>query len=565
MTKFKDYKYERPDMEKVESEFRGLITNFEEANSLEEQNSIMEDINTLRSHVDSMAQLVSIRNSINTKDEFYEKEKDFMDENMPVYEGIVSDYYRALVNSKFKEGLEEKWGKQLFRIAENSLKAFKPEILEDLKEENKLVSEYDSLMASAKIMFEGEERNLSQLGPFIQSKDRNMRKRAYEASSSFYIENESKIDNIYDKLVKVRHKIAQKLGFKNYVELGYIRMMRLDYNAEMVANYRRQVLEFIVPVSEELKRRQTKRLGLTELKYYDEPLEFLSGNATPKGDSNWIIENGKQMYKELSPETHEYFNYMIEHELMDLLSKKGKMGGGYCEFIPKFKSPFIFANFNGTSGDIDILTHEAGHAFQAYESRDLGVVEYGFPTSESAEIHSMSMEFITWPWMKLFFKEDEAKYKFTHLASALTFIPYGVTVDEFQHFVYENPEATPEERKKAWREIEKKYLPSRDYEDNEFLNRGGYWFRQSHIFQTPFYYIDYTLAQVCALQFWVKTMENREKAWEDYLKICKVGGSKSFLEIVELGNLNNPFKDGCIQSVVEPAKAWLNSVDDSNM
>lgn len=565
MLKFKDYKYERPDMEKVEKQFKSLMENFEKAQCLEEQDSIIEEINSLRSEVETMAELVSIRNSINTVDEFYEKEKEFMDENMPIYEGIISAYYKILVGSKFRKELEKKWGKQLFTLAEMQLKAFKPEIIEDLQEENKLVTEYDKLKASAKIMFEGEERNLSELEPFIESKHRDIRKRAYEASTNFYEENEDKFDEIYDKLVKVRHRIAKKLGYKNFVELGYIRMMRSDYNSEMVANYRKQVLKYIVPVAEELKKRQSSRLGLKDLKYYDEPIKFLTGNAVPMGNPEWILNNGKQMYKELSPETHEFFTFMVEHELMDLVSKKGKAGGGYCTYIGKYKSPFIFSNFNGTSGDIDVLTHEAGHAFQVYSSRNYESPEYAFPTSEAAEIHSMSMEFFTWPWMKLFFKEDELKYKFTHLGNALTFIPYGVTVDEFQHFVYENPEATPKERKTAWREIEKKYLPSRDYEDNDFLDRGGYWFKQGHIFQVPFYYIDYTLAQVCALQFWVKANENREKAWEDYLRLCKVGGSKSFLELVSLADLKNPFEDGCIESVIKPAKQWLDGVNDKNM
>ena len=565
MLKFKDYKYERPDMDKAERLFSDLIEKFQAAESLIEQDKIMKEINHLRSEVDSMAQLVGIRNSIDTVDEFYEKEQEFIDESMPIYEGIISNYYKVLVNSKFKNQLEEKWGKQLFTLAQMQLKTFKPEIIGDLQEENKLATEYGKLKASAKIMFEGEERNLAELDPFIQSKDREMRKKAYEASTNFYVENEKRFDEIYDKLVKVRDRIAKKLGYNNYVELGYIRMMRSDYDSTMVSNYRNQVLEYIVPVAEELKKRQAKRLGLESLKYYDEPLKFLSGNAVPKGDSDWILNNGRQMYKELSPETNEFFNFMVEGELMDLVSKKGKAGGGYCTFIGKYKAPFIFSNFNGTSGDVDVLTHEAGHAFQVYSSRDLEVPEYEFPTYEAAEIHSMSMEFITWPWMKLFFKEDELKYKFTHLASALTFIPYGVTVDEFQHFVYENPTATPEERKKAWREIEAKYLPSKDYEDSEFLNNGGYWFRQGHIFESPFYYIDYTLAQVCALQFWVKFNENKELAWEDYLRLCKVGGSKSFLELTKYASLNNPFKDGCIESVITPVKQWLDAVDDSNM
>ena len=563
--KFKDYKYERPNMEQVEKQLRELIEKFKSSNTAADQIETMEEITSLRRHTETMNLLVSVRNSINTVDPFYEEEKQFMDNNMPSYSNVVSEFYSALVNSKFRKELEAEYGKQLFRLADYQMKAIKPEIIDDLKEENRLVTEYDKLKASAKIMFEGEQRNLSQLEPFMQSQDREMRKKAFKAWTSFFKENEKKFDDIYDKLVKVRHRMATKLGYKSYVELGYIRMMRLDYNKDMVANYRDQVQKYIVPVSEELRKRQGKRLGLDKLKYYDETLQFLTGNANPKGDSEWIINNGKRMYSELSKETEEYFNYMVENELLDLLSKKGKAGGGYCEFIPEYRSPFIFANFNGTSGDIDILTHEAGHAFQAFRSRNAKSLEYAFPTNESAEIHSMSMEFLTWPWMKLFFEEDEAKYKFTHLSSALTFIPYGVTVDEFQHFVYENPEATPDERKSAWRRIEKKYMPGKDYEDNDFLEKGTYWFKQSHIFQIPFYYIDYTLAQVCALQFWVKSLENREEAWKDYLDLCNVGGSKSFLELIEIAKLQNPFENGCIESVVGPAKKYLDSVDDTKL
>ena len=559
MITFSEYEYIRPNIDEVKDKFNELISRFKKADSFEEQDSILEEIKLIRNEVESMMELVYIRNSINTVDEFYEKEKEFMDEVSPIYQGLISDYYKVLINSKFRSKLEEKWGKQLFKLAEMQIKTFSPEIIEDLQVENKLVTEYDKLKASAKIMFEGKERNLSELEPFMQSQDRSMRKKTYEAYSNFFKENEEKFDDIYDKLVKVRHKIAKKLGYKNFVEVGYMRMQRSDYNAEMVSTYREQVLKYIVPVAEKLKKRQAERLGLKELKYYDEPIKFLTGNAVPKGDYKHILNNAKTMYKELSEETNEFFNFMLDHELMDLLSKKGKAGGGYCTYISKYKSPFIFSNFNGTSGDIDVLTHEAGHAFQTYLSRSLEIPEYAFPTSEAAEIHSMSMEFLTWPWMNLFFEEQEQKYKFAHLSEAITFIPYGVTVDEFQHFVYENPEATPEERKLAWREIEKKYLPGKDYEDNDFYNRGGFWFKQGHIFQVPFYYIDYTLAQVCAFQFWIKSHENRENAWKDYLELCKEGGSKPFLELLKVANLKNPFEEGCMKKVVEPLEEWLDN------
>ncbi|MFF3923016.1 M3 family oligoendopeptidase [Paenibacillus lactis] len=563
--KFSEYHYERPDVKAFEQKFKELLDAFTSAGSYEEQDQAMKGINKLRSEFDTLQQIASVRHSIDTNDEFYKAEQDFFDENGPVVQEYITDYYRALVGSKFRSELEEKWGRQLFQLAELSLKTFSPEVIEDLQQENKLTTEYAKLIASAKIQFEGEERTLSQLIPFQQSTDRDMRKRAMEASSGFMAENEETFDRIYDDLVKVRTKIAKKLGFKNYVELGYARMARTDYNAEMVANFRNQVLEHIVPVASKLKERQKNRIGVDQLLYYDENFAFKSGNATPKGDPEWIVAHGAKMYAELSPETKEFFTFMQENGLMDLVAKKGKQSGGYCTYISEYGAPFIFSNFNGTSGDIDVLTHEAGHAFQVYESRSFAVPEYSFPTYEACEIHSMSMEFFTWPWMDLFFKEEVDKYRFEHLASALIFIPYGVTVDEFQHFVYENPDATPAERKQAWREIERKYLPHRNYADNAYLEQGGFWHKQGHIFNTPFYYIDYTLAQICAFQFWKKMHENREEAWKDYLHLCRQGGSKSFTELVKVAGLISPFEDGCVTSVIGSIEAWLDSVDDTTL
>jgi M3 family oligoendopeptidase len=552
-------------MELLKNEFQRLLHDFDQASEPTVQEWIIAEINARRNQFDTMQNLVYIRHTIDTTDEYYTRENDFMDEAKPVYQGLVNQYYQSLANSKYREFLETKYGPQLFRIVELILRTFSPEIVEDLQFENKLTSQYTKLTASAKIMFRGEIRNLSQMVPFMQSPEREARKEAHEAYYGFFQQNEAEFDAIYDQLVKVRHQIAKKLGFNNFVELGYARLSRSDYNSAMAAGYRRQVLESLVPLASDLKKRQAKRLQYGALKYYDEPLLFLTGNATPKGGPAWIIENGQRMYRELSPETHEFFTFMKDSQLLDLVAKQGKAGGGYCTYMPDFKSPFIFSNFNGTSHDVDVLTHEAGHAFQAYLSRDFGIPEYYSPTMEACEIHSMSMEFLAWPWMNLFFEGATLKYKFAHLSSALVFIPYGVTVDEFQHWVYEHPEATPAERKAIWREIEQKYLPHRDYEDNDLLNRGGYWFRQLHIFEFPFYYIDYTLAQVCAFQFWIRSQQDPRETWQDYLRLCKLGGSKSFLELVGEAGLKNPFEAGCIQSILEPIKQWLEGVDDSQL
>lgn len=563
--RFEDYTYTRPDLNEVTAKFEAKLEQFKHAASVDDQDHAMKEINELRNDVSTMFNLCYIRHSIDTEDQFYKEEQDFLDEFAPHVEGLVTKYYQALLASPFRDQLEAKWGRQLFALAEAQLKQFSPEIVPLMQKENKLSTEYTKLVASAKIMFEGEERTLAQLDPFTESKDRETRKSASEAKFAFFSEHGEQFDSLYDELVKVRTEIAHKLGYKNFVELAYFRMFRTDYDSNMVASFREQVRKFIVPVATRLKERQKLRIGVEQFKYYDEPFDFISGNAAPKGSPEWIVENGQKMYDELSNETGEFFRYMYDNNLMDLVAKKGKAGGGYCTYIENYKSPYIFSNFNGTSGDIDVLTHEAGHAFQVYSSRHFEIPEYNWPTYEACEIHSMSMEFFTWPWMDLFFKEDTDKYKFSHLSSGLLFMPYGVSVDEFQHWVYENPEASPAERKQQWREIEKKYLPHKDYDGNSYLEEGGFWQRQGHIYNSPFYYIDYTLAQICAFQFWKRSRENQQDAWNDYLKLCELGGSMSFTELVKQANLLSPFEEGCVESVIGEIENWLDSVDDSKL
>ncbi len=564
MTKvtFNNYQYTRPDVEQMRKKMQTLLNEFSKADSKDKQNQLIAAINEHRSEFDSMWNLAHIRHTIDTNDEAYEKENDFFNDNLPKFQLIINEYYKCLVNSDYKDELKGYWGQQLFRIAEMTSKTVSDEIVDDLALENKLGSDYGKLCASAKIDFEGKEYNLAGLQPFMQSNDRAVREKAYKAFWNFFAENMEQFDEIYDKQVKVRHAMATKLGYKNFVEMGYDRMLRSDYRREQVAQFRDAVLKYIVPFATELRKRQVKRIGVDRLKAYDVGYHFKTGNPTPKGSPEWIVQKGKKMYNELSPETGNFFSFMLDRDLLDLVNKKGKAGGGYCTYISKEKSPFIFSNFNGTSHDIDVLTHEAGHAFQVFESRNYELPEYNWPTYEACEIHSMSMEFFTWPWMDEFFENDTTKYKYSHLASAILFIPYGVCVDEFQHWVYDNPEASAEERRAAWSDLEKKYLPHLDYDGIPYLENGGMWQKQGHIFQMPFYYIDYTLAQICAVQFWAKAQENKEASFEDYLRLCRAGGTRSFLELVDFANLESPFKHETIKNAVESIKTYLDNIDD---
>ena len=562
MTTFQDYKYARPDLTDAKEQFTQLYTDFDQAQSVEEQIQVIDKINALRNKIDSMFNLAYVRASINTKDAFYEKERDFFDDNNGEIVYFESLYYNALNRSQFKDELKAVYGEQLFDLAELYVKQFDESIKDLLNKENKISSEYSKLVASAEIEYKGETYTFAQMGKFLESSDREERKSATLAVQNYRAGLMDQYDDIYDRLVKVRHEIAVKLGFDNFIELGYVRMRRVDYTPDMVQNYREQIKTHVVPLAQKLYQAQAERIGVDRLKVYDEPILFTDGNESPKDDAQTILENGRKMYRELSSETDEFYQFMMERELFDVEAKKGKQAGGYCTFIDDYKSPFIFSNFNGTDHDITVLTHEAGHAFQVYRSRELSVPDYLWPTHESCEIHSMSMEFFTYKWMNLFFNNAD-KFKYKHIGDAIQFLPYGVAVDEFQHIVYGNPEMTPKERREAWQSLEAKYLPHKDYDGIAPLIDGALWHRQGHIFESPFYYIDYTLAQVCAFQFFKRSSEDFEGAWKDYLHICDIGGSLPFNKIVEAAHLKSPFKDGTLKDVMTFLEDYLEQIDTS--
>ena len=555
--KFSEMTYKRPDFETVKTEIRAKLDAFKNAKNAEEQIRCLDEINAIRSNIDTQSVLVEIRHSINNNDEFYNKENDYWDEYGPLYANETTNLAKAILASPFLDELKKKYPTQLFTLLENSVKSFDECIIEDLQEENKLSSKYYRIRAIAQIEFDGKKYTIPGLQVFLENPDRATRKRASIALAGFYASHEQEIDEIYDGLVKVRDKIAKKLGFKNFVELGYVRMNRSDYNADDVACYRRQILETVTPMATEIVENQRKRLGYDKIYSYDLNYKFASGTPRPQGSPEWIVENGRKMYSELSPETKEFFTMMVDNDLMDLVTKDGKQGGGYTTYITDYKSPFIFSNFNGTAGDLEVLTHEAGHAFQVYSSRDITIPECLWPTYESCEIHSMSMEFFTYPWMKNFFGKDTDKYLYDHLTGTVTFLPYGVLVDHFQHEVYEHPEMSPAERKATWHKLEGMYMPWKHYDGADLFERGGWWFQQGHIFDTPFYYIDYTLAQICAHQFFGKINKDFNAAWKDYLHLCKLGGTQSFLGLVKEANLKSPFEEGTVAAAMEVVKAKI--------
>lgn len=548
--KFGDMFYERLPFDEVEREFKEIIRGAENAGSGAELFEVHKKYYAWNSRISTRMTIAHIRHDIDTTDEFYNSEKEYYDEMQPRLANLVVEYKKVLYDSPFRKYMEGKIGEVAFRNMELEMKSFDEKLVPLMQVENSLTTKYDKLIAGAKIEWEGETLNLSLLKPYLISGDRNVRKRAYEKYSEFFVSVADELDEIYDKLVKNRTKQARMMGYEDYTQLAYYRMNRNCYDKDMVENFRRQVKTYLVPFAEKLHERRRERLGLDRLTFIDEGVYFKNGNPKPVGTPEEILAAGQKMYEEMSAETKEFFDFMVENELFDVLGRKNKKAGGYMTSLPEYASPFIFANFNGTSDDVDVITHECGHAFQGYISGKDPIQEHWDITMETAEIHSMSMEFFAEKWTELFFGDRAQDYKRMHLEYAASFIPYGCMVDEFQHIVYAAPDMTPKERREQWLELEKVYRPHMDYAGDPFFGKGGFWQKQLHIYDYPFYYIDYCLAQTCAFQYKVMMDADYEAAWKSYLLLCRLSAADFFTNMIKEVGLESPFEDGCIENII---------------
>ena len=560
---FSEFPYARPDKDAVIADIKGFIEALQNADSFEKAEQVFLDYEKASAHVDTMFTVANIRHDIDTADEFYDAEVAYANEVGPEISEYTQNWMAALLSSPFRPDFEKKYGTLLFKNAEIQLKTFSPEIIPEMQRENALTTEYQKLIASAKIPFEDGVYTVSQLTPFKLDPDDGRRLAAWKAEAGFYKENQARLDEIYDELVHLRDAMGRKLGYDGYTQLGYYRMTRNCYTKADIERFRAAVVKFLVPVASEIYRKQAERLGKEfPMNFADNALEFRSGNPKPAGTPEDILAHGRTFYHELSPETAQFIDDMYAHEMLDVLSRPGKSGGGYCTSVEDMHLPFIFANFNGTSHDVEVVTHEAGHAFEAYTARDIVPASYRWPTMEACEVHSMSMEFFAWPWAEGFFGKDARKFRYTHLSSALTFIPYGTMVDHFQHIVYEKPDMTPAERHAVWKELLGVYMPwIRLDGEIPFYGEGQGWQRQHHIYTLPFYYIDYCLAQTMSLQFWAMIQDDPKAAFEIYMRYTRPAGSLTFLELIEKAGLESPFGDAALSDVCEKARVWLENYD----
>ena len=556
--KFKDIQYTRPDCEAFQKLAEDNAEKIKNAVSYSEAKKVFLEFDKAESEFFDMGNIAYIRHTIDTSDEFYDKENEFFNEKTPELMPSLLAFSNAVYDSRFKPDFVAEFGEQMFAEIELRRKSFSEKNIPLLQKEARLCNEYEKIIASADILFDGKHLNLYGIMSYFENPDRNVRHDAYKAYSKFYESNEENFERIWDELIKVRTEMGKNLGFENYIPLGYMNQGRTDYDEKDVAAFREQVREELVPFCAKLYEAQAKRIGVDKVKAYDEAYLFNDGNAVPVGDDDFLIERAREMYHDMSKETGEFVDFMLGHDLLDVKNKPKKASTGYMTGLNSIKAPFVFSCFNHTTGDVQVLTHEFGHAFAGYMAmRNQPVSTYYSESTDIAEIHSMSMEQFAYPYAEKFFGDKADKFRFSHLQEALTFVPFGVAVDEYQHIVYANPELTPKQRTAEWKKLEEKYMPWREYDDIDFFAKGGWWYHKIHIFLYPFYYINYTLTTMGAMEFKKKMHEDKESAWKDYLNLCKVGGSLGYKETLKYANLSLPFEKGSVKRAVSYAEDIL--------
>lgn len=559
-TAFPDYHVPQPDLKKTTGRYAEFHTRLAAATSAPDCLPIVADWDELLCEFKEWSSLTYIRFQQDTKNPDYKAAMDELDAIVPKYADLETKFKKALLESPFRSELEKSLTPMAFRKWECNTRSFTPEIEDDLAAESKLRSEHTALTAGAEIEFRGKEYTISELDKFGDDADRDAREGAYRANSQWFFDNAPELDRIYDEQVRLRHTMALKLGYNNFTELGYQRMNRIGYGPQEVATFRNEVRDKVVPLALEIAKTQRLSLGVEKLMFWDQSAHSANGNPKPKGGHDWMVDRATEMFDEMGHGLDSFFAEMKKREAMDLKSRKGKAGGGFCDFLHQYEFPFIFSNFNGTRGDVDVFTHEVGHAFQSYSSRHQPMSDIVWPTTEACEIHSMALEFLTWPHMEKFYGDDLAEeLRRIHLSAFLQFLCYGVSIDHFQHLVYDKPDASPDERNAMWQEIEKIYLPWWDYADLPAESSGRLWQQKAHIYQSPFYYIDYCLALTGALQFWSKSRSDPDGALKSYTELCTLGGSKPYTGLLESAGLRSPFEPGCLDEVIQDARDYLAS------
>lgn len=512
----------------------------------------------LRREYGSWATLARLRFQQDTTDVAAKAARERADGLDAVVAGHDTTVKRCLLAVSDRDGLVTAVGGHAVRLWEVDIGAFAPVIAERLVEEARLTARYTALTSSARFEVEGQVVNLSGLAPFAESLDRDVRYRAARAQWAFFAKRGAECDALFDDLVRLRDGMARDLGDESFTALGYRRMRRLDYGPADVEGYRDEIVAHVVPLVARLMEERRQANGWDRLRAWDLPLVDPLGNPKPVGEREALVAAAQEAFDRMDPRLGALHRTMEAGGFLDLETRPDKAPGGFCEAFATTGMPVIFANFTGTQDDIRVLVHEMGHAAQMHGSRTQPCFDCLLPTMEAAEVNSMALELLASPHAGLLVEEGAAeRFRRVQLVSLLVLMCMCALGDHFQHEVYARPEASPAERHAIWHRLERLYVPWTDWDDLAYPAAGGAWQPVLHFFLVPFYFIDYALAQCCALQFWVRAKHDPSGAMDDYMELAARGGSASFGELMRSAGLRSPFEPGALAECVREVEQAL--------
>jgi len=529
---------------------------------------IIRDASELSEHISEKGALLYIGMTCDTESE--EKKSSFLDfvENVrPKLSEFSDSLNRRIVGHVAIKDMPERYD-LMIRSMENDIEIFRKENIPLSVEQTKLVTEAQAINGAMSVEYNGEEYTIPEMRAFLESNDRAVRKGAWKAVADRRIEDEERLSEIFDELIAIRNKIALNAGFDTYTDYMFRAMERFDYTKEDCLEFHDAIESVCVPLMREINSRREESLGLGGLRPWDVNEKTgvgpdLEGRAPlkPFSDVKEMVDKLSILFHKMSLDLGEKFDMLVEMDTLDLDTRKGKAPGGYQYYLQKSRVPFIFMNAAGLQGDLETMIHEAGHAFHSMYCGHLELIgERSYPI-EFAEVASMSMELMTQEqWGEFYGPEEVNRARLGHLEGVIFLLPWIATIDSFQHWIYSNPEHTREERKFAWNAIRDRFGSNMDWGDYK-IHRDTSWQQQGHLFGVPFYYVEYGIAQLGALQLWRTQRKDPGKALSDYSNGMTLGNTKTLPELFSAADIELGFGEEHLSSLIKEVRVAMAELD----
>ena len=557
MYKFSDLQYKETDYQSLAKMILDLTEKAKKADSPSSLEEVLKIYDTEMGEVGYNYTLSYIHSSLDSSDSFWQEALQKESKGNAMLD--TTPLLKAILENKYFSSLEEKYGPVL-RDKLNKSISTGSKAQNERAEEGDLVSKYQREKAMVRINYKGKELSEGEVIPLFESPIREERIQSRKAVAKAFLEKKELFGSMLERLISLRDTIAKENGFSNYLEYMDINYSRIGYGEKEMDAFVSEVKEYVVPVLSHIFEETRKRLGLEEMTVADISLMFVDGNAKPSGGADVLKEAAKKMYKALSPEMEAFFTGMLDSHSIDVDFSPNKVSGmGFCTDLKKGMYPFVFGNLDGTSWDVTVFTHEVGHAWQSYASdQNLDLTLFREMPLDAVEIPSKTMELFSYPFAEEFFGKDGDKFRFAHFRNAVKEIVAYTSVHELNTWIYTHVGASFDEINEKWMEIQSSYYPNVSYgEMEEEEKKGAGLLRNMGIFMFPRYLISYVFSEMCAIDLFMEYLKDKDKALDSYNRLCRVGGSKSYPEILSAAGLEPSYKKGRVKYVMEKVKAYL--------